>query len=205
MRRFWILAASLLAAACSGGTDSGGADTTLGEAASTTLIEAITTTTDAPTATTSQVEPVDESSIDSPIPLGAVVQVGGWRLRVSGVTPDGTDQVMEENQFNDPPPEGNQFFIATLEATYTGDESSTFWLDMLLKAVGESNVAYEAFEASCGVIPDDIDDSGETFPGGTITGNVCWNISSADTASLVMIAEEAFSFDDTRAFFALTE
>ena len=65
MRRFWILAASLLVAACSGGTDSGGADTTLGEAASTTLIEAITTTTDAPTATTSQVRPVGESSIDS--------------------------------------------------------------------------------------------------------------------------------------------
>ena len=37
---------------------------------------------------------------------------------------------MEENQFNDPPPEGNQFFIASLEATYTGTESSTFRIDM---------------------------------------------------------------------------
>lgn len=111
---------------------------------------------------------------------------------------------MDENEFNDPPPEDNQFFIATLEATYTGDESSTFWVDMTLKAVGESNVAYEAFEASCGVIPDDINDSGETFPGGTITGNVCWNIQSSDVASLVMIAEESFNLDDTRQFFSLT-
>ena len=57
--------------------------------------------------------------------------------------------------------------------------------------------------AYCGVIPDNIDDSGETFPGGTITGNVCWSIQSTDAASLVMIVEESFNFDDTRAFFAL--
>ena len=97
-------------------------------------------------------------------------------------------------------PEGNQFFIASLEATYTGTESSTFWIDMRLKSVGDSNVAYDAY---CGVIPDDIDDSGETFPGGTITGNVCWSIQSTDAASLVMIVEESFNFDGTRAFFAL--
>ena len=102
---------------------------------------------------------------------------------------------MEENQFNDPPPEGNQFFIASLEATYTGTESSTFWGDMRLKPVGDSNVAYEGFNAYCGVIPDDIDDSGETFPGGTITGNVCWSIQSTDAASLVMIVEESFNFE----------
>lgn len=134
-----------------------------------------------------------------------MVQVGDWRLRVAGFTPDAIDQVLAENQFNDPPGEGNQFFIATVEATYIGTESSTFWIEMSLKAVGDSNVAYEAFEASCGVVPDDIDNSGETFPGGTITGNVCWNIQSSDAASLVMIAEESFTFDDTRAFFALTE
>ena len=110
---------------------------------------------------------------------------------------------MEENQFNDPPPEGNQFFIASLEATYTGTESSTFRGDMRLKSVGDSNVAYEGV-AYCGVIPDNINDSGETFPGGTITGNVCWSIQSTDAASLVMIVEESFNFgDDTRAFFAL--
>ena len=75
---------------------------------------------------------------------------------------------------------------------------------MRLKSVGDSNVAYEGVDAYCGVIPDDIDDSGETFPGGTITGNVCWSIQSTDAASLVMIVEESFNFDDdTRAFFAL--
>ena len=169
-----------------------------------TPTETTATTSESRAATTTEAPLVGESSLDSPIQLGAVVQAGSWRLRVSAITPDGTDEVMEENQFNDPPPEGNQFFIASLEATYTGTESSTFWGDMTLKSVGDSRVAYEAYEASCGVIPDNINDSGETFPGGTITGNVCWSIQSTDAASLVMIVEESFNFDDdTRAFLSL--
>lgn len=76
---------------------------------------------------------------------------------------------------------------------------------MTLKAIGESNVAYEAFEASRGVIPDDINDAGETFPGGTICGNVCWSVGAGDVASLAMIAEESFTFEETRVFFALAE
>ena len=193
-----------MVAACTGGADNGAVQTTLGDAAPATPTETTTTTSESRAATTTEAPLVGESSLDSPIQLGAVVQAGSWRLRVSAITPDGTDEVMEENQFNDPPPEGNQFFIVSLEATYTGTESSTFWGDMTLKSVGDSRVAYEAYDASCGVIPDDIDDSGETFPGGTITGNVCWSIQSTDAASLVMIVEESFNFDDdTRAFFAL--
>ena len=121
-----------------------------------TPTETTATTSESRAATTTEAPLVGESSLDSPIQLGAVVQVGSWRLRVSAITPDGTDEVMEENQFNDPPPEGNQFFIASLEATYTGTESSTFWGDMTLKSVGDSKVAYEGGNASCGVIPDNI-------------------------------------------------
>ena len=193
-----------MVAACTGGADNGAVQTTLGDAAPATPTETTATTSESRAATTTEAPLVGESSLDSPIQLGAVVQAGSWRLRVSAITPDGTDEVMEENQFNDPPPEGNQFFIASLEATYTGTESSTFSGDMRLKSVGDSRVAYEGFDAYCGVIPDDINDSGETFPGGTITGNVCWSIQSTDAASLVMIVEESFNFDDdTRAFLSL--
>ncbi len=121
------------------------------------------------------------------------------------MTPNATDAVMTENEFNDPPAEGEQFFMAALEATYQGDESSTFWIDVSLKAVGESNVAYEAFEAGCGVIPDSIDEAGETFPGGTITGNTCWRIDRSDACSLVMIAEETLTLEGSRVFFQLSD
>ncbi len=142
----------------------------------------------------------DTGTLENPIPVGRVATVDPWSVRVVSVTPNATDAVMTENEFNDPPAEGEQFFMAALEATYQGDESSTFWIDVSLKAVGESNVAYEAFEASCGVIPDSIDEAGETFPGGTITGNTCWRIDRSDARSLVMIAEESFSFEGSRVF-----
>ena len=34
------------------------------------------------------------------------------------------------------------------------------------------------------MIPGSIDDAGETFPGGTISGNVCWRVASDDVGSL---------------------
>ena len=206
-RPLTVLIVSLLLAACgNSGTDDteGGAPSTTTEATPTSSDAGTATTTFEPTSTsTSDTGSSAGSSLDSPVAVGGVAEVGDWRVRVVGLTPDATEHVMAENEFNDPPPDGNQFFIATLEATHNGTESSTFWVDMSLKAVGETNVAYEAFEASCGVIPEDINNSGETFTGGTIAGNVCWNIQASDASSLVMIAEESFSLDETRAFFSL--
>lgn len=130
------------------------------------------------------------------VPIGETVQAGDWTIKVVSVTPDASGVVAAENQFNDPPAEGRQFFMAALEATYTGTESATFWLDMNLKAVGISSVAYESSNAGCGVIPNSINDAGETFPGGVITGNVCWAVTASDAASLTMLAQSSFSFDD---------
>ena len=144
------------------------------------------------------------SRLADAVPIGQAAEVGPWTLTVTGVTEDATKQVMAENQFNDPPGEGEQFYMAAVEATYNGDDSSTFWVDVSLKAVGDSSVAYEGFDGSCGVYPDPIDDSGETFPGGSISGNVCWKVNSDDVGSLVMIAEESFTFDNQRTFFSLT-
>ena len=53
------------------------------------------------------------------------------------------------------------------------------------------------------MIPNSIDDAGETFPGGTISGDVCWRVASDDVGSLVMIMEESFTLDDARAIFNL--
>ena len=139
---------------------------------------------------------------------GEIERVGGGGpiavdVRVVSATADATEAVLAENSFNEEPGEGYQFFIATLEATYQGDESSNFWVDMSWKSVGDSNVAYEFPEGDCGVVPDPIDDAGEAFPGGTISGNVCWRVASADVGSLVMIMEESFTFDETRVIFRL--
>ncbi len=204
-RTVLLVAVAVVMAAC-GGTDAEGESAARAAAAkspeATTTASAGTTSTTQPVTTTAA--PIAERGTrDEPVAVGEPVRVGNWVLRVAGVTADGTDIVMAANEFNEPPGEGEQFFLAALEATYVGAESSSFWVDMTLKPVGASNVAYESFNAYCGLAPDPIDESGETFPGGTITGNACWKIDGADAESLVMIAEESFSFEDTRAFLSL--
>ncbi|MCZ7533807.1 MAG: DUF4352 domain-containing protein [Acidimicrobiia bacterium] len=201
-----FLALVLVVSGCSGNADKkdspGTGATATSEPTSTPSSDPETTTTlPEPEATTTSVTVT--GTMQEPIPVGEVVQVGDWRIRVSGVTADGTEMVLARNQFNDPPSEGRQFFVVHLEATYTGSESADFWIDVSLKVVGPSNVAYESFGDSCGVIPDAIDDSGEVFPGGSIAGNVCWSVTEQDAQGLVLLAEESFSLSDTRAYLSL--
>jgi hypothetical protein len=143
-------------------------------------------------------------SRENPVVFGETATVGDWEVRVVDVTPDGTSAVLDENRFNDPPAEGNVFLIATLEATYLGTESAEFWLDMSWSAIGPSNVAYDQYDASCGVIPDPIRDEGEAFRDGSISGNVCWEVPSVDASAedLSMILEGSFGSGD-RTFFSL--
>lgn len=158
-----------------------------------------------------EIEPTSEeeerNSRNSPVALGEVASIDGWEVKITDTTPDATEMVLAENQFNDPPAEGRQFFIATVEATFTGEDtdedSSQFWLDVTTNVVDDNNVTYSAMDDYCGVIPDPLEDTNEVFAGGTVTGNLCWPVASAQVDSLVMFAEPLFSFDSERTWFAL--
>lgn len=74
----------------------------------------------------------------------------GWSVAVVGKTPNATAAVLAENQFNDPPKTGEQFYIvrAKLRRTAATPESPGFALNW--KAVGASNVGYaEGSDDSC--------------------------------------------------------
>jgi hemolysin type calcium-binding protein len=134
-------------------------------------------------------------------PFGTEVTLAGdWKVRVVSTIPDATALVLAENQFNDPPAPGKQFFIVRVQATYVGTGADSFDGTFRLRAVGPSAVSYNAFDDTCGVIPEEISDS-DVFPGGTIEGNVCWQVQSPDAASLVMYDDPLVS--DTKVFLAL--
>lgn len=141
----------------------------------------------------------------NPLEIGTRIEMGGWSLAVTDVTLDATDLVMEENQFNDPPAEGRQFVLFAVDATYEGEESGTAWLDFSWAIVGsEGNTFGTAMDDYCGSIPSSLDDTGETFPGGSVSGNVCVSVESAQVDGGTIRIEESLSFDDTRAFYALS-
>jgi hypothetical protein len=85
------------------------------------------------------------------------------------------------------------FFIAKLSATRTGTASAFGSVPAYgLNAVGASNVAYgTGFDDHCGIIPDALPSS-EDFPGGAISGNVCWSVRSPGIRSLVVYRTAGF-------------
>jgi hypothetical protein len=122
---------------------------------------------------------------ENPIPLGQTARIHpDWEMTVVSVTPDAADLILGEDSFNEPPAEGQQFFLATVRLTYVGETSDEFYVSDL-NAVGQSAVGYNQFDDYCGSIPDELP-SRELFTGGTIEGNVCWSVATEDADSLVL-------------------
>jgi hypothetical protein len=159
--------------------------------------------TETPEPTPTEIPTALESDRTDPVLLGDTATIGDWEVRVINIIPDATDEVMAANQFNDPPEEGHQFFLADVEVTYTGEEYDRFDGRFSLRAVGHEAVAYTTYYNTCGVIPDELGDP-DVYTGGTISGNVCWQIRSSDAESLVMYYETWWS-DSERVFLALYE
>ncbi len=149
----------------------------------------------------------DETALgtrDNPLEVGTRIEMGEWSLAVTEVDLDATDRVMEANEFNDPPVDGRQFVLFEVEATYEGEDSGTAWLDFSWAIVGAAgNTFSTGSDDYCGVIPDALDDTGETFSGGSVSGNVCFSVDADQIEGGTIRIEESLSFDDTRAFYAL--
>jgi hypothetical protein len=138
---------------------------------------------------------------ERPVPLGTAVDLPeGWQFTVLSATPNATDLVRAHNRFNPLPQPGHQFFLVRVSVKRTGAAAASFPAGVQLRLVGSANVAYKTFEHPCGTIPEALS-STELFPGGTITGNLCWQVPSAEAGSLVLYHENPFSQANT--FFAL--
>ncbi len=143
----------------------------------------------------------------NPAGRGEAVTVGDWRVRVLSATPNGTQAVLDENQFNDPPEEGWQFYLARVEVTYLGSGSQRVSLHVDFGGLGQGAVVRTD---SCGVIPDELDTFAEIYTDGTISGNVCFAAPTAEIQAGGMVLQVDGSidgqiFDTDRAFLALDD
>ena len=131
----------------------------------------------------------------NPVPMGDTVQIttedptNNWEITVMGATPDAWARIQAENQFNDPPESGHQYYMVRVRAKYLGPDSNNLISDASFSAVGDRGVAYDTFDPGCGVIPDELDSFTELFTGGQIEGNECWQIASQDVDSLLMFVD----------------
>ena len=130
----------------------------------------------------------------NPVPAGALADIGdGYRLQVLSVTDDATALVAAENQFNDPPPEGSRFTIVEVALGYYGFDDPQSGFLVSVQAVGSGNTQ---LDASCGVIPNDLDQFSDMFGGGVIRGNLCFVTTPSDTGLIQVYASTGFTGDE---------
>ncbi len=140
----------------------------------------------------------DGTDLNSPLPAGSEVETGNWRVSFSDVVPDATETVLNENQFNEPPADGYQYFMYRVEATYLGADSAYAW-DELELGVAFDNAVHTEW---CGVIPDDLLDAPEVYADGTASGNACVAVPS-DSAEEAVISVKDYWNDGERFFVAI--
>jgi hypothetical protein len=126
--------------------------------------------------------------------------VGDWKIKVANVVLDATQVVLDENMFNDSPEAGSQYVLVGIEAKYTGEGSSTFWVAMMYNFVGSKG---NTFDSGMVVAPDSILDEGEVFSGGKISGNLVFVVDSAQISGGTLMIEEFIDFAETRVYFAV--
>jgi hypothetical protein len=145
----------------------------------------------------------DDGSRDQPHPFGEAVTIGDYELKVVDTTPDATQIILDENQFNEMPQPGNIFFMIRVEATYHGTSTGDAWDDLAFSVVGDQNLGYSTSNAECGVVPDPGYDAPELFTDGTAEFDVCWSVPAEEVGSLVLYVEPDRSSGDDRAWLSL--
>ncbi len=111
----------------------------------------------------------DSGSRNNPLPIGSTVSNPEWEVTL-GEPHEAWAEILAENQFNDPPEAGMEYWIVPITATYTGDDTGTPWIDITVEFVGSDNRTYSD---NCGVVPDQLMDVDELYPDGVATGNTC--------------------------------
>ena len=126
---------------------------------------------------------------------------GEWEVAVLETYPDAWEAIQAENQFNDPPEPGTQFYMVRLRIKQVGLDSAMFLYNDI-KSVGDGGVVYDTFDPGCGVIPNELDTFTELFTGGQLEGNECWQVAGGDAESLMMFIDFGL-IEPVRIWFAL--
>lgn len=129
----------------------------------------------------------DLGSRDQPIPQGQVVSLddglnGVWEITVGPSLLNANALVAEENMFNDAPPEGFQYALLPVKATYLGDETGDPGWDLDFAFVSSSGTTHKEFDISV-VAPNDLSNSNELYKGGSAEGNIVIAVPSEDIES----------------------
>jgi len=142
-----------------------------------------------------------KGSVDDPYDVGDEITISyalfdeaqrAWVFEVLGPASDRTQAVLDENQFNTPPPGDTRFVVTEIRVSYVSGPDDGSLFDFNFTASGPSGDRMTTFDPSCGVVPDSFDSLLELNPGETVTGNICWVVAPPDIEELTMGIEVFF-------------
>lgn len=127
-----------------------------------------------------------------------------WEATVTGPGEDITAAVIEENMFNEPPVDGNVFYgipfrIVLVEA---GKEPLSPWINISWDMFGPSALQiFDGIDASCGVVPGELDELSEIYVGGSLSGYLCYSLPQEEVDAGPLLSAEP---DGERIYLATT-
>lgn len=83
----------------------------------------------------------EEGTRATPYPVGTPVTDGEWEVTL-GKPREAWSEIQAENQFNDAPADGTEFYLVPVTATYLGDETGLPWIDLSVQFVGSDARTY---------------------------------------------------------------
>lgn len=156
------------------------------------------------TETTAEGTPDPAASTQAaPIPLGTDTEVAaGWNLKVNSAELDGNATAAAANQFNTPEA-GKQFVIVNVTITNASDQPGEPYINMKLSLLPQSGVAIDS--SIMAMIPGEIDLMAQMQPGASATGNITFQVPSAEVAGTVLLGQSLFTMDENKdqKFFAI--
>jgi len=141
----------------------------------------------------------EKGTRNNPISLGKSVVVNDWKVMVTSVNKDALQEVKKSDAYSSLPAANERYVMLNVKATYVGEESGEPSSDLRFKIVGSSG---NTFSKSCGFTSDTFDQNGETFPGATVSGNLCFTVDSNQIAGATVSVQGDYSTED-RKFLAI--
>ena len=135
-------------------------------------------------------------ALDNPLQSDDVIKgTNETEMVVTSVIQNAWPAIQAENSFNDPPEQGNSFFMLGIAVAYPAGSASVSVSSYDFGLIGDNRLVYTPFGYSCGVIPNEL--SAELFAGGKAEGNICFQIPSGESG-LVLIYQPGFGSEGRR-------
>lgn len=139
-------------------------------------------------------------TLDNPVAVGGVLSgTDGTEITSSNIVRDAWPLLQAENPLNDPPGEGNRFYMVTVEFSYLSGSETIEASALNFSLIGDNRSVYDTWDDSCGsfpVIPNDLE--GELFPGGQTQGNICFEVPQSETGFILIYQPEILAVASRR-------